>query len=1249
MSSLSISLFGKPQFSLDGTPLAIPTARAVPIIAYLAITGQSQSREILANLLWSDNSQRQALAALRTTLWRLKAAGLEDWISLDRNEIELNYQRNIEVDVLAFKGLLERCGSHGHPLSQICLNCTPPLTKAVSLYRGEFLAGFNISKAPIFDDWRMQQSEILRALHLDALERLVRCHRTFGDINLAIHYARLWLNYDRLNENAYYHLMQLFSITGQRTAGISLFKHYKEILWRELGVEPSEESTAIYKQLQTGQPAPKNDQRVKNPVFLIAEIENPKDYWPRTGDRKDSLLTTNHNIIRDTARRFGGRIIQKSDESMTLLFENGQPLHCAVTIHLKLRNSDWGDAGPPNLRMVLYSTLVEGASTSSFAALTRAASSLLSITWGGQVVFAEQTIRLLDMPSGSVIKDLGFHYLDDIQGQVHVYELLHPNIPQREHPTLQSRIRPLINFPNPTPAFIGREKELAELAQLIKSPENRIISLVGPGGIGKTRLAIQFATQVAADFPDGVYFVPLASIQDPDFIPILLAEALKFNFYGPMNQAEQLGKFLHYMKVLLVMDNFEHLRLEGTKLLTTVLEKTHNLRILVTTRERLNMLAEAILEVHGLPVPTDAAADAVEDYSSIRLFIHNALKSFPRFSPTDSLEAIIRICHQVDGIPLGILLASSWVRVFSCAEIADEIKQNIDLLSTTAPDIDPRHRSLWAVFDHSWDLLSAEERRILRRLSIFTSAFTAQAAQDICDASQLSLAVFADKSLLYHRQDNRYEMLSTFHLYAHARLEEVKDEFLATQNKFCEYYARYCAQKYIDINTPNQRKAFDSMISEFENIRSAWSWMVEAGRWDLVDQAKELLVSYHIILGNYIQAREFFHHALVKIDKSNDPGLELIRAGMLMRTAYMAIKSGFITLGIPDLFESLGTFRQFNSRWDIIEALLYLTEAYRGMHQYQQARGYIEEALQLLGNDASPKDTYAIAFTAHCQAIFGFVLMELGEDDQARTNFDESLAVHTRLGTSYGSINPLMGLGRLAFSKGEFVHARDVYLQALETALNIYDQHGMALLHNNLAGVYEAISNFPESHQHMASAIELCRETGDRRLLAILINNLAFCQMKHLHQPAEAIRTYQESLAIFHEIGDLRGITYTSYDISRAYLKVGLVDEARNYTLRSLQTAMTLDSTALILHSVHGLVYLFTHLNHHERALRLSYLIANHPLVEPDTQKRAIVSSGELETNLAPEIVRSAHTWADTANLPDVIDQILTEIKSLRV
>src|SRR4030042_507256 len=527
MSHLTISLLGAPQITLAGMPVKIPTFRAIPLLAYLAITRVSQTRETLASLLWSESSLPHALASLRTTLWRIKSAGLDDWIILEHNEISLNYQKSIEIDVLDFKTKINKCTTHGHPSSQICLFCILALTEAVKLYHGEFLSGINLSKAQAFDEWRLQESEVLHILYLDALSKLVRGHRTFGDFNLAIQYAYTLLRYDRYNEDAQFDLLQLYSITGQRPAAINQYKRYKDFLSHELSIEPSEEITHLYKQILGGKVALPAPQKVKTPIFLAADIEKAAIYLSTAGVKKDEILSIYHNIFNETSRRFGGKILQKSEDSLTVLFENGQPLHCAVTIHLKIKKTDWGSTGPPNIRMVLYSTAADDEYNKNFSNVTRAASNLLAISWGGQIVFSEQTLRVLDQPTGSRFKDLGYHSLMDMKESVHVYELLHPHLPAIEHPPLQSGNPQLVNFPSLIPAFIGRETELNELNTLIESPETRIISLIGPGGVGKTRLAIQFATRIAGHFSDGVFFLSLATIQDPHLIPINRADTLQ--------------------------------------------------------------------------------------------------------------------------------------------------------------------------------------------------------------------------------------------------------------------------------------------------------------------------------------------------------------------------------------------------------------------------------------------------------------------------------------------------------------------------------------------------------------------------------------------------------------------------------------------------------------------------------------------------------------------------------------------------
>jgi predicted ATPase/tetratricopeptide (TPR) repeat protein len=950
----------------------------------------------------------------------------------------------------------------------------PSLTEAVELYRGEFMSGLNLSGAQAFDESRLQESENLQAIYLDALERLVRGHRTFGEFAQALQYARSWLAHDRYNETAQYTLLQLHAITGQRATAINQYKRYKDFLSHELGLDPSEELTNLYKQILTGRVTPPSNQKVKTPIFLIADIERAPLLWTREGVNKDEYLSTYQDIFKEASKRFGGHILQRSEDNITILFENGQPLDCAVTIHLKVCKADWGEAGPPNLRMVLYSTSVGDGNYKNFAMLTRAATNLLSISWGGQIIFSERTLSFLDLPPGSRIRDLGFHSLQEIEGPVHVYEVLHPHLPAGDHPPLQSGSMHSTTLPTLTPAFIGRDTELNQLAHLLDSPDFRIISLVGPGGVGKTRLAVQFATQISAYFPDGIYFISLAPIQDPDLIPIVLADALKFSFFGPQNHLDQLGDYLHRMNALLVFDNFEHLRLEGINLLAFILDKTHHLKIIVTTRERLNLASETILEVNGLPVPPSGQTENVESYSSIKLFLQNVRRVSPKFSFENNASAIIRICQLVNGLPLGIILASSWVRVYACPQIAEEIKNNIDFLATSAPDIIPRHRSLRAVFDHSWQLLSEEERQILCHLSIFCTSFTAHAAYQICAATPLILTTFLDKSLLHHRED-RYEMLDTFRQYALSKLVAISEEYASTKAIYCDYYVDLCMRKHLELNTSDQRQAIDEMITEVENIRTAWIWMVESDSWDMVWKIKDSLLTFNVMTGNFIQGREFFRLALNKLIELNDPLHELILANMQQLEAWMAIKIGFISEGVQNLSACIETFRSHNSTWDLAMSFMILADAHRMLGNHHQAIKIIEDALHKFHELASLRSNYIVAVSAHCQSILGTIYLELGDFEQAQVNLQASLATHHRLGTNYGSINPLLGLARLAYLQGDFTQSRDMYEQTLDTATAIYDQHGMVFIHNNLGAVYEDMGYITESYHHVLIAFSYAK------------------------------------------------------------------------------------------------------------------------------------------------------------------------------
>ncbi len=294
---------------------------------------------------------------------------------------------------------------------------------------------------------------------------------------------------------------------------------------------------------------------------------------------------------------------------------------------------------------------------------------------------------------------------------------LHQQILKREVPELPRAVRH--NLPQQFTRFIGRDEELEEISQLLVDPDCRWVTLVGPGGIGKTRLALQAVRQNIDRFPDGVAWVPLASLDSPAHLVPTAAHALQLTLYEQEDPKDQLINYLHERRMLLLVDNFEHL-LEGVRLLSEILQGAPQVKLLVTSREALKLEGERILEVRGLKFPESETTKEAESYSAVQLFLESARRVHTRFTLShDEKPSVNRICQLVEGMPLAIELASAWVRLLSCEEIAQEIEKNLDLLATYPRDEPARYRGLRAVFEHSWKLLSQEEREVFKKLSVF--------------------------------------------------------------------------------------------------------------------------------------------------------------------------------------------------------------------------------------------------------------------------------------------------------------------------------------------------------------------------------------------------------------------------------------------------------------------------------------------------------------------------------------------------
>lgn len=1065
MIGTRLYLMGIPRLEREGVPVRWPDGGREPLalLAYLALLRHPQRREALTALLWPGEQPRQGCPAADVRLDQaldvlnrvlgpdvvVGEGGTEGTVRLERGALWL--------DVDHFWRLLETCGAHGHALDEACPRCLPLLAEAIDHYRGD-LTCLGLPESEPFRDWLLYERTVLRDEARRALHQLVRGYSNQGEYELAIAYARRWLQMDPWREQAHRTLMTLYAWTGDLAAAARQYEECTLILRQELDQAPEWATRELHAALQSGQVPP------------------PPTWGP--------------------------------------VLHSGAPVHACAPL------------------------------------------------------------------------------------------------------------RPLNHSHTP---FVNRERELNVLAGFLsRASACRLLTLIGPPGIGKSRLALRAADQARHSYPDGVYALSLGTLPAADLLLTAIADALGLAFHGRADPTAQLLDYCRDKRMLLVLDDFEHLAdapagASALELLADLLRAAPQLFVLTTAHRPLGLDGECAWTVGGMLWPhvetsvdagsdPSAAVDATEetpDYGALRLFMESVQRRRMPL-PLSAAErlAAARICHLVEGLPLGLEMASAWAASIPL----DEIRAGIERVLQQPPQAQPHapQQVLQAVFEFSWQQLSAAEQRVLAQLSVFQGAFGRQAAEQVAGASPFMLAALVAKSLLRGHPMGRFDMHEWVRELAALKLAQMPGADVSARDAHCVAYSQMLHRLEPDLRGAAQGRALDEIAADVDNVRAAWRWAVEHDCANALSLALEGLHLYYYARGWMQEGQSAFADALeghvAAHGTARDPWLYarlLVRAGRF---------SG-----------RLGLYAQARARLD------------EGLALCQQLEGQVPQA--------DLQREWALAHLARSAVLRGE-----GARDEAEWAAQRALDLYRACGDRTGIAHALGILGMLCGSRGQVEEAQAMLGEALALYRELGDPYGQASALNDLGNVAAGSGHLDEARAHYDRCLLLRRQIGDLWGAGILLNNLGY--LAHLREDhAEAVEFLQQGLAIQREIGDRYHIANCLSNLGAAHRALGQCQVAAGYLYEGLELAHEIGAQPLVLEisAEIGVLLAEREVCDRERAAELLSFVSRHPLTDQWTAQRVEGTLSELTPTLLPEVWTAAQARAQAETLESIVRLVLDD------
>ena len=720
------------------------------------------------------------------------------------------------------------------------------------------------------------------------------------------------------------------------------------------------------------------------------------------------------------------------------------------------------------------------------------------------------------------------------------------------------------NLPAPLTTMVGRQAESQHIYDRLLNPSCRLLTIVGPGGAGKTRLALEVGFRIlnshaaALQFPDGLIWTSLADVERIEQAPGALAKALGFQFSPDTDATLQLVSSLRNRKLLLLVDNLEHL-VAGSALWLTILQAAPGVKILATSRERLHLDGEWLVELEGLPTPASVHETGFSRYPAIELFVRTAQATAPAFAPAAEWPTIIEICHQLQGLPLAIQMAASAVRTYSCRQIANALREQLDFLSATALNTPERHRTLRAVFEHSWVLLTPAEQQLLQQLSIFANGFTVTAAAELAGATPTSLGALADKSLIHRSQaqqfaeqtegessslEPRYRLHPLIRHFAAEKLADHPSHQQRLGERHSHHFCQLLAEQGKRLSTAHAARAIHQLRAEHENIRAGWQWAANNQQLDLLSQATPGLTAYYLSQGPVAELQQALQHAVAGVRPL------AAKMGDALQAKAMAVL-GLLLSRLAEAYNEQGAYAEAaqaaqeaiqlaqSGRHADVEGMSFLQWGralfFRG--QYEEAQKKLSAALTIA---LSVRNT-ALAAAGHTS--LGANRLYRGDYVAGSDHFEEALRIYQTLGDEGNILKMRYNMALLLFYSGDFLSARAVFADCLEQYHQRNDQRAAGLLLNNLGAVHTQLGDYEQARRHYEEALANKRALGDRPSESLILANLGLLACYRLDYEAAAAYC-RDALQISQTLEERAIMAFAQTCLGHALVGLGWLAEA---------------------------------------------------------------------------------------------------------